>query len=256
MSHLIPILSETFLRLRRDRIFLPAVIAGILLLMFSGLASYWGVEEFFKILYDLGTTAYHLTGATVAIFWGIKIIHDSHQEGSIEVQLSSPVSRVEWLVAKYFGLACALLLLGLIFIVAWQLVYWGYGMGPLKLPIITIFAMLSLSWLVVGALAMLMASLSSYAIALFSSFWLFILGLLTAPLMQTMSPDTPESLRLILETMAGLWNLHYFNLYEIGVGTSELELGQLAAKLAYGLALITIFLGSGALVFQRKDLTS
>ncbi len=254
MANFIPILSETFLRLRRDKVFLPAAIAGMILLLLSGLASYWGVEEFFKILYDLGTAAYHLTGATVAIFWGVKIINDSHQEGSIEVQLSSPVGRVEWLISKYCGLALALLLLGVIFLGAWQTVYLAYGIGLIKVSTIAIFGLLSLSWLVVGALAMLMATLSSYAIALFSSVWIFLFGLLTGPLMQTMAPDTPEELRFIIETLAGIWNLHYFNLYEIGVQNSPITLEQILSRLAYGGALIIVFLSCGSWVFRRKDL--
>ena len=68
-----PVISETFLRLRRDRIFLPALILGSALLILSGLASYCCRinQKSFKILYDLGTTAFHLTGAMVAIFGGL-----------------------------------------------------------------------------------------------------------------------------------------------------------------------------------------
>ena len=62
MRALVAVSMETFLRLRRDKIFVPAALVGCGLLLMSGLASYWGVEEFFKILYDLGSFAWLMTG--------------------------------------------------------------------------------------------------------------------------------------------------------------------------------------------------
>ncbi|NRA64959.1 MAG: ABC transporter permease subunit [Pseudobacteriovorax sp.] len=256
MKNFIPITQETFVRLRRDRIFLPASIAGIGLIILSAFASYWGVEEFFKILYDLGTTVYHFTGATVAIFWGIKIIQDSRQEGSLEVQLASPVGRSEWLLAKYTGLATALGSLAVLFICGWQCVYFAYGMGWMGWNQFGIFALLTLSWLVVGASSILMSIMATYAVALFASFWLFAVGLLTAPLMQSMAPDTPQHIRQFINSLAGLWNLHYFNLFEIGANQQNLDPGMIGERLAYATALIGFCLGLGAFIFRKKDLAN
>ncbi|SMF82570.1 ABC transporter permease subunit [Pseudobacteriovorax antillogorgiicola] len=251
---IVPVISETFLRLRRDRIFLPALVVGTALLLLSGLASYWGVEEFFKILYDLGTTAFHLTGAMVAIFWGTKLISDSRQEGSLEVQLASPLGRSQWLVGKFLGLASTLILLALAFLIGWQLVYFGYGMGWMGWKSVAIFSILTLSWLTMGAVAILFSSMSSYAVALFSSVWLLICGLLAAPIMQSMSPETPEAVRKVVEVFAGIWNLHYFNLYEYGNSAEAIAWGTALARLGYGVALIGMFLSLAAFAFNRRDL--
>ena len=254
MIALIAIVRETFLRLRRDKIFAPAIIAGLSLLGLSGLASYWGIEEFFKILYDLGTTAFQLTGATVAIFWGNKIISDSRQEGSLEVQLASPVSRSTWIIGKFLGLSLALILVALIFILGWEGIYLGYHMGLMPSHDLIIFAYLTLSWLVMGAISILFASFANAGVAMFCSAWMFLTGLISAPIAQALAPETPESTKKIVEILASLWNLHLFNLSTLITQGEPLDQLLLASRLGYGLLLIGFCVSLSCLIFQNRDL--
>ncbi len=247
---------ETFLRLRRDKIFLPAALVGCGLLIMSGLASYWGVEEFFKILYDLGSVAWLFTGATVAIFWGNKIISDSRQEGSLEVQLASPISRSAWILGKFFGLLAALFLLACLLLVGWQAIYLGYGMGWLPTRDLIIFSMLSLGWVIMGAVSIFFASLATAAIALFCSIWLFICGLLSAPIMQALSPETPAGTRKAVELLAGFWNLHLFNLSGYGIGKDFISQAELLSRVGYGCLLVGVFLSLSCYFFNRRDIVS
>ncbi|MFW7381648.1 MAG: ABC transporter permease [Oligoflexus sp.] len=255
-NSIIPVIRETFLRLRRDRIFLPAAVVGIGMLFLSGLASYWGIEEFYKILYDLGTTAFHLTGVVVAIFWGIKLINDSKQEGSVEVQLAAPIRRTEWILGKFFGLSSALVLLGLIFLIGWQMIYWFYGMGMMGWQSVGIFASLSCSWLVMAAAAILMATLSTQAVALFVSFWLLVCGLIAQPILQSLAPDTPALIRAGITGFTAIWDLQYFNLAEYGPEKAALNLSQVLDRAAYALALVAGMLALASLSFTRKDIHS
>lgn len=254
MRAIIAIAMETFLRLRRDRIFLPATMVGMGLFALSGLASYWGVEEFFKILFDLGSITWLFTGSIVAIFWGNKIISDSRQEGSLEVQLASPVSRSAWLIGKFFGLTAALVLLALIFIVGWQGIYWSYGMGWMPQQDLVIYALLSLTWVIMGAVSILFASLASAAIAMFCSIWMFVCGLLTAPIMQALAPETAPSARKTIEWLAGIWNLHLFNLANLGGSKTFLPTLELLSRAGYGLLLVGFFMSLACLFFSRKDI--
>lgn len=253
-SCILPVISETFLRLRRDRIFLPAVLVGIGMLFLSGLASYWGIEEFFKILYDLGTTVFHLTGVVVAIFWGIKLINDSRQEGSVEVQLAAPIRRSEWILGRYLGLVAALFLLACFFLFGWQLIYWFYGMGWMGWSSVLIFISLSLSWLVMAAAAFLIATLASQAVALFTSIWLLICGLIAQPILQSLAPDTPIFIRNCVAWFTGIWDLHYFNLGEFGTQKASLEFSFFLERLNYGLALVGALTALACISFSRKDI--
>lgn len=255
MRTIIAVAFETFLRLRRDKIFLPALLIGVGLLGLTGLASFWGVEEFFKILYDLGTTAYLFTGAAVAIFWGNKIVSDSKTEGSLEVQLASPIGRSTWLIGKFLGLSAALLLLGVCFLIAWQAIYFSYGMTWMNPFDLQLFAVLTISWLFLAALSMMFATFATQAVALFCTLWVFVCGLISAPILQTLSPETPETTRKVVEVIAGVWNINMFNIsqsvskYHIPVAPDDIGM-----RVAYGFLLIGFFLAMACLAFQRKDI--
>ncbi len=254
MRTLFSVAGETFLRLRRDKIFIPALLIGLGLLGLSGLASFWGVEEFFKILYDLGSTAYLFTGATVAIFWGNKIVSDSRQEGSLEVQLASPIGRSTWLLGKFLGLSASLILLALVFLIAWQGVYLYYNMGFIHKPDLVLFGVLTMAWFVLAALSILFATMATQAIALFCSLWMFVCGLVSAPVMQALSPETPAATRKVVEVIAGVWNLHLFNLSQLAIMHAVPSGPVIAARVGYGCILIAFFLAAACVAFQRRDI--
>lgn len=255
MRTLLAVAAETFLRLRRDKIFVPALLIGIGLLALTGLASFWGVEEFFKILYDLGTAAYLFTGSTVAIFWGNKIVSDSKQEGSLEVQLASPIGRSVWLLGKFLGLFFALLLLALGFLVAWQGIYLSYGIGWMRDVDLVMFALLTMVWFVLAALSIFFAALATQAVALFCAIWMFVCGLISGPILQALSPETPAATKQVVGIIAGLWNLHLFN---IAQSMDRYFIPQVPAdiglRFGYGLLLLGFFLAAACLAFQKRDI--
>ncbi len=255
MRTILAVASETFLRLRRDKVFLPALLIGIGLLGLTGLASYWGVEEFFKILYDLGTAAYLFTGSAVAIFWGNKIVSDSRQEGSLEVQLASPIGRSSWLIGKFLGLSAALVLLGVGFLIAWQGIYLSYGMGYMKGVDLLMFALLTMVWFVLAALSIFFAALATQAVALFCSIWMFVCGLISGPILQALSPETPESTRKVVGVIAGIWNLHLFNISQTMSRYYIPEIpSDLGLRFGYGVLLCGFFLAAACLAFQKRDI--
>lgn len=249
------IAKETFLRLRRDKVFLPTSLVGLVVMFMSGIISFWGVEEFYKILFDLTTTSFNLIGVVVAIFWGTKIIHDSKQEGSIELQLAAPLCRYEWLLGKYIGLASVLVLLALVLMFGLQLVYLWYGMSFMPMEAWIIFSTLSLTWLVISAASMLIASLSSQAVSLFTSFWLLICGLIARPVLQALPPDSPDFVKQTVSYIAGIWDLHRFNLSEFGSKLGELNWSYFLHALSYASGLIVFILASAVISFRYRDLT-
>lgn len=245
---------ETFLLLQRDRIFLPVVLVGFGLLFLSGLASYWGIEEFRKILYDFGSFIFHIMGISVAIFWGTKLLSDSKLEGAIELQLASPITRYQWLIGKFLGLSFALIFISVLMLAGWQLIYVFWGMGLISGKSLSIFGLLTLSWLVMAAVAILFSSVSSQAVSLFASFWLLICGLLSQPVYQALSPETPQFIREIASFTAGIWNLHTFDTSSYAVQKGYITAQQATDILTYGMLLIVTLISIACISFQRRDL--
>jgi len=256
MNQIVYISKETFTILRRDRVFLPAIVIGVSLLALTGIASYWGIEEFRKILYDLGAMFFQLTGFSIAIFWGTKILSDSKSEGSMEWQLSAPVSRVNWLLGRFIGLSLALILIASFMVLTWQFIYLAYGIGTIKLKTIFIFSFLTLSWILMASVATLFASIASSAVALFSSFWIMLVGLISQPVLQALSPETPDSMRVFVRAVAGIWNLHAFNTSGLATSSQYLSPNQMLDLLGYGLMLIGVVLSLACIVFHKRDLSA
>ena len=138
-------------------------------------------------------------------------------------------------MGKYLGLALTLALLAIAFMLGWQVIYTGYGMGFMGWKAVGIFSILSLSWLTMGAVSILFAGLSSYAVAL------FFVGMVShlRPIISTYHAiDVPEAemIRQIVSLFAGVWNLHYFNLHEYGQQTGFISPEQALQRVLYGLA--------------------
>ena len=257
MMNLTTIALDSFLLLRRDKIFLPAAVGGLGIAILANLASDWSIEGFIKILFDIGTFGYHFIGSIVAIFWGTKLIADAKSEGAIEVQLASPIPRPIWIIGKYLGLVISLVFLGIILLAIWQGIMLINDFGMMTLNQLATFMYLSLAWMVLGAVSIFFSTFSGQATALFSSFSVWIVGLVISLINGTLPPDSPQFTKSVIGFFATFWNLQRFNFSDkIGVEGIELSSNELFWSAAYGIALIVVFIFSAGLIFRNRDLTS
>ena len=255
LKSLLLVARETFVLLRRDKIFVPALAMGVATTALAYLATDWSLEAVAKIMYDVGTFGFQLTGSMVAIVWGAKTLADSRQEGYVEVQLAAPIGRASWLLGKYLGLSGCLMLLALLLIGIWQVGLLAGNLGTMGRVDLQAFLLLGLGWLVIAALALLMASLAGLGIALFGTVALWLAGL-TAPLIaKSLSPDTSPTARLVATGVARFWDLQQFNVGEATANRQLIPLPELAARGTYGLLLIASLLTLACFALGRRDLT-
>jgi len=247
---------ETFVLLRRDKVFVPALVASLLISAFANLASDWSVEDFTKILFDIGFFGFHLTGSLVAIFWGAKIISDSKQEGSLEVQLAAPISRSTWIVGKYVGLSLCLMTLGLILYVIWQGLMLLNNFGWMTQNQTICYLYMVLSWLVQGALAIMLASFMGQAIAMFATLCLWLTGMSSSLVANTVSPDSSYLLKTFVGGIARFWDFQQFNLIDFIQNNNWLESRELAYRAAYGVLLILVQLSLSVTIFSNRDVNT
>lgn len=254
MTPIISVATETFRLLRRDRIFLPAAITGALLLEFAHLASEFGIEDYSRIMFDIGSAGFHLTGAIVAILWGSKIVSDSRTEGSVEVQLASPMSRTSWIVGKYIGLAMALLFLSLIFTAMWQIVLGVNEQKVMSVRQVIIFGYLTLGWLVLASASIFFSSFCSSSVALFCSVSSWALGLTVAAIDQALPPGITFVSKQLVHSIAVAWDLQRFNLSHYGMRPEFPSHSDLTFHGLYGILAIFVLITSSAIIFNKRDL--
>lgn len=247
---------EAFILLKRDRVFLPALAFGIAVVILANLASDWSVAEFWKILFDVGYFGFQIMGLAGAVFWGIKSIADSRHQGALEVQLAAPVGRSVWLVGKYLGLACALVLLWAVLLAMWWGVMVLNNMGHMTGPQLTAFAVMLIGWLVVAALATLFASCTGQAVAMFATVAAIVVGLASSLVAATLSPETGNTMRTAVRGVARVWDLQQFNLVSRAVDGNFPDQTEIMTRAAYGGVLIILLITLACLVFARRDVNS
>jgi len=247
--------SESFLLLRRDRVFMPIVFAFVLVAVFANIASDWSVEDFSKILLDIGTLGFQLTGSVVAIFWGVRLLATARTDGSIEAGLTAPVSRTSWLIGKYLGLALSLALVGILMIVFWQILLFINEWGVITQAQLILFLFLFISWLVMGACSLFLATFTSPGLATFASLTLWLVGNATHAVASTLRDDAPSILKSIVLWTAKIWDLQLLNLVQFATVEPMLPTIDLYYRASYGILLILLFLTTACLVFNNRDIT-
>lgn len=248
--------KESFLTLRRDRIFLPIVIAGLAIASFSNLASNWGIESFEKILFDLGLVGFRLTGGVVAILWGVRLVTDPLQDRSIELRVATPTPRSTWLLARYAGLAFCLVLTGAVFAAVWQMLMLMNSFGRMSNLQAWSLGMLVIEWLTLGALGLLLGTSASFSTALFVTFSLWIGGLLAPIVAATLDASVAPLQKSLIEFLAQTWNFQRFNLVDqVTTGSHTVNLSDLIPRLTWASSVIVGCLALACIVFRKKDLT-
>lgn len=254
MRGLRTVTRDSFLLLRRDRIFLPAAIGGTIIAFFAILAGDWTIEDWHKVLFDIGTFGFNIVGSLVAIFWSTKSVADARAEGSIEMQIATPVSRSTWLLGKYLGLVLCLALLAAILLPILQAIMLINQYGYLTPGQLIVFAYLFLGWCVLGSMGIFFASFCGQGTSLFSSISAWLVGLAIPYVAAALSPETDRVTRIFVERVAWAWDLQRFNLTEAIISHQPGLIALLRWNGYYGLTLIILLLTSAMLIFRRKDL--
>ena len=248
--------KESFLMLRRDRIFFPIIIAGLSIAVFANIASNWSMEDFDKILFDVGIAGFRITGGIVSILWGVRLITDPLQDRSIELRIAAPQSRATWLLARYSGLVACLLLTGLGFAAVWQALMALNNFGIMTNMQSWTFGMLFLEWLVLGAIGLLMGTLAGFSTALFVSIGAWLIGLIAPLVAATMDQTVDPIHRKLIEFIANSWNFQRFNLVDqLEAGARSVSMSDLVPRLTWGGSVLVGCLVLASWVFRDKDLT-
>ena len=248
--------KESFLILRRDRVFLPIIFIGMIVSVFANIASNWGVDNYQKILFDIGLAGFRLTGATVAMLWGVRMIADPLKDRSIELRIASPSARFSWLMSRFIGLSFCLVLMGLIFAGVWQGLMMLNDFGQMTNLQNWAIGLLVLEWIILGALGLLLGTLAGFSTAFFATFALWITGLVAPLVAATLGANSDPAQTQIVEFVANVWNFQRFNLIDqLEVGSNHVLLSDLLARLGWAGCVLAGCLTLAAMVFQKKDLT-
>lgn len=202
---------------------------------------------------DVVLLAFGFLGAALAMVLGADVVAREVRDRTWMVVLAKPVSRLEFLIGKFVGIAAVLAevaLTGAACLGSVMALAGGWGA-----PLFGLVAFSWLQWCMVAGLAVLFASVTSGPLALLYTVALFLLGH-TGGLVRTFA-ESEVRLNALNHWGGTLFYYlvpHFEMLDQRAVLVDGQGEGLLAAAAAYALAMTSAWLGLASLAWRRREL--
>lgn len=108
MSRVTAIAFHTYRETVRDKVLYNLVLFALLMIGSSYVLGQISIYQESKIIKDLGLASISIFGMVIAIFIGIGLVYKEIDKRTLYALLPKPVSRVQFLLGKYFGLCFTL----------------------------------------------------------------------------------------------------------------------------------------------------
>jgi Cu-processing system permease protein len=250
----------------RDRVPLTIVGFGVLLVLASYLISQMTAGQDLKIIKDLGLAALNLLGLLIAVFIGIGLVAKEVERRSIYSLLSKPVTREQFVLGKFLGLAmtlaanlaamgaafyAVLLYQHLTVSAAQQSVWPAPAVDPhLLIAIVLIFAEL----MIVTAVALFFSTFTGPLTAIMLTLALWITGHFNADLRNFEEVmEAPVAVYVARALYYVLPNLAPFNVKAEVVHGIAVPVRHVALTLMYAAVYVSMLLLGATAIFRRRD---
>lgn len=151
----------------RRKIQVNLLLFALLLVVASLVVSSLTIGDTHRIASDLGLTAMEVMGSLTAIFLGASLVAGDVDRRVLYPVVAKPVSRAEYILGRYLGLAGTLWLnlAVMALTLSTLLVLEAGSLRALDAALLSAFAMLGVQFLVVAAVALLFSSITTPTLA-------------------------------------------------------------------------------------------
>jgi ABC-type transport system involved in multi-copper enzyme maturation permease subunit len=252
LSRTLAVAANTFRETVRERVLYNLVFFAIVLTLAGLLLGQLSVRQDEKILKDIGLAAMDLFGTLIAVFIGTGLVSKEIERRSLYPLLAKPLSRGEFYLGKFAGLAFTLLvnlgamLLGLLL----TLLLTGKRPDPVLLG--AVFPIL-LGLLLTVAFAMLFSSLTSATLAAVLTVSVVVVGRFADVIrgMREVAPGVPPALvNALFAIVPNFSNFDFKSRVAYGDAVPAAVLGWTTL---YAAAWIAVALGLGLAAFRARD---
>jgi ABC-type transport system involved in multi-copper enzyme maturation permease subunit len=252
MTRILAVASVTVREALRKKLQVNLLLFALLLLVGSAVASSLTLGEMHRIAADLGLTAMEAMGSLIAVFLGAGAVAGDVERRVLYPIVAKPVSRAEYLLGRYLGLAGTLLLnlAAMAATLALVLVAQERSLRPLDLALLAAVAGIGVQFLVVAAIAVFFSSITTTTLAAIFGLALAFSGRLSNDL-RTLWTGEGAGIGRVLWYL--LPNLSALSFNESVVYRTPPPAGAWLA-VPYALLYAGAALAVAAAVFERRDL--
>jgi ABC-type transport system involved in multi-copper enzyme maturation permease subunit len=181
LSGISAIAGNTVREAVRSRLLYTLLGFGLLMIFAGVLLSSLSYVETDRILQDVGFAAMRVFGVAIALFVGVGLIHKEVERRTVYTILSKPLSRAEFLLGKFWGLALTVWMQLGIMAAAFASVSWASG-APLGRAHAAACLLLGVELLVVVAIATFFSAFTTPMLSSLFAGGLWLVGNLTRDL--------------------------------------------------------------------------
>ncbi len=227
------------------------LLFGVLLVVASFLASALTIGEQHRIIADLGLSAMALVSTLLAAFLGAGLVAGDLERRVIYAVVAKPISRSDYLLGRYVGLAGALLLnlLAMAAVLALLLCFEAGSLAPLDRALGAAVVLVGAQTLVVAAVGVMFSAFTTTTLAAIFTLAIAMAGHLTNDMRALWKGGAEWLPRLVWYAIPNLsaLTLNESVIYRAQLGWSALLPGAYAACYA------ATALALGAVIFERRD---
>ncbi len=252
MSRLLAVAANTFRETVRERVLYSLVFFALAMTLSGLLLRQLSIGQDEKIIKDLGLAAIDFFGTLIAIFIGVGLVSKEIEKRSLFPLLAKPVSRSEFFLGKFVGLAFTLLV-NTAAMSAGLLLTLGILGHRAELRLLQAVFCLYLGLLIVVALALFLSTLTSSALAAVGTVGIVLAGRSSDVIrnMRQVAPDAPAGLvDFLYYAIPNLRNFDFKGRVVYGEGIPAETLVFVAL---YAAAYLGVLLALGLLSFSKRD---
>lgn len=250
----------------RDRVPYSLVVFATLLIAASYLISQLTAGQDLKIIKDLGLAAMAVFGLLIAVFIGIGLVTKEVEKRSIYALLAKPISREQFLLGKYAGLAFTLVVnLGAMAVAYFAVLLYtdlttaasikaGWPAPAVDPRLLVAVGLILAEMMLVTAVALFFSTFSSPLLSTLLTLGLWVAGHFNADLRNFEAVvDSPVAAAVARALYYVLPNLAPFDVKAEVVHGVPVAWAAVAWTLAYAAVYIAALLVAAILIFRRRD---
>jgi Cu-processing system permease protein len=253
LKRIAAVAANTFRETVRERVLYNLVFFAMVMTLAGLLLGQLSIRQDEKIIKDIGLASIDLFGTAIALFMGVGLVSKEIERRSLYPLLAKPVSRDEFFVGKFLGLAYTLLVnVGAMSVGLFATLFATHRSFSFEL--LGAIAPIYLGLLLVVALGMFFSTLTSSTLSAVSTMGLVLAGRYS-DVIRNLREAAPAAPRLLADVLYyAVPNFRNFDFKARVAYGESVPVEVLAWVLAYALAYVGAILGLSLAIFRRRDL--
>lgn len=244
----------TFIEIYKSKIMINIMAAGFFLLVACYVASDFSYGNPSKIALDVGLGLLSITTKILALFFGVSLLKNEIESRTIYLILSNPVSRMEFLVGKVFGL-CGILLLNTVILGCFTTVLYYVWDGVWTSLILWSIAQVFLESIMILLLVVTFSLVTNVNLSIFYTIGLYVVGSVISTVVKYEYIQKGSVLSSFVKTLSFIIpNFSIFDVKSFILYQETVSLKYLVMTFGYGIVYSLLLLTTSVLILNSKDL--